>query len=103
MSEVQDWIRQTVSQRPVVVFMKGTPEQPQCGFSQSAVTILRQCGINDMTAINVLASNEVRQAVKDYSNWPTLPQVFIHGEFIGGADILAQMHQSGELQKLLDE
>lgn len=101
MSAVLDWIKQTVNQYPVVIFMKGTPDHPMCRFSKSAVDALKACGAPKLTAVNILESDEVRQGIKDYSNWPTLPQVFINGEFIGGADIVAEMQKSGELQKLL--
>jgi len=101
MSEIQDWIKQTVTQHEVVVFMKGTAEQPMCGFSRTAMSILKECGIEGMATVNVMESDEVRQGIKEYSNWPTIPQIFIKGEFIGGSDILTEMHKSGELQSML--
>ncbi|XP_066532392.1 glutaredoxin-related protein 5, mitochondrial [Hoplias malabaricus] len=100
----QQKLEELVKQRKVVVFMKGTPEQPLCGFSNAVVQILRMHGVEDYSAHNVLEDQELRQGVKAFSNWPTIPQVFFNGEFVGGCDILLQMHQSGdlveELQKL---
>ncbi|XP_028809233.1 glutaredoxin-related protein 5, mitochondrial [Denticeps clupeoides] len=88
----------------VVVFMKGTPAQPMCGFSNAVVQILRMHGVDEYAAYNVLEDQDIRQGVKDFTNWPTIPQVFFNGEFVGGCDILLQMHQNGdlveELQKL---
>lgn len=81
----------------VVVFLKGTPEQPQCGFSNAVVQILRLHGVRDYAAYNVLDDPALRQGIKDYSNWPTIPQVYLNGEFVGGCDILLQMHQNGDL------
>ncbi|KAL0967646.1 hypothetical protein UPYG_G00254970 [Umbra pygmaea] len=93
-----------VKKDKVVVFMKGTPAQPMCGFSNAVVQILRMHGVNEYAAYNVLDDQDLRQGVKDFSNWPTIPQIFLNGEFVGGCDILLQMHQSGdlveELQKL---
>ncbi|XP_006839606.1 PREDICTED: glutaredoxin-related protein 5, mitochondrial [Chrysochloris asiatica] len=86
-----------VKKDKVVVFIKGTPEQPQCGFSNAVVQILRLHGVRDYAAYNVLDDPELRQGIKDYSNWPTIPQVFLNGEFVGGCDILLQMHQTGDL------
>ncbi len=101
MSEVLAWINQTVTQYPVVIFMKGTADNPMCRFSKSAVQVLKDCGAENITSVNVLESDVVRQGIKDYSNWPTLPQVYINGEFVGGADILSEMQRTGELQSLL--
>jgi monothiol glutaredoxin len=81
--------------------MKGTPQFPQCGFSNAAVQMLKACGVNSFFSVNVLADETVRQGIKDYSNWPTIPQLYINGEFIGGADIMREMYESGELQQLL--
>lgn len=100
--DVQEKIREQVTHSPVVLYMKGTPQFPQCGFSGVAVQILKACGVNDFVAINVLADPEVREGIKVYSNWPTIPQLYINGEFIGGADIMREMYQSGELQKMLN-
>ncbi|XP_004619631.2 glutaredoxin-related protein 5, mitochondrial [Sorex araneus] len=86
-----------VKRDKVVVFLKGTPEQPQCGFSNAVVQILRLHGVRDYAAYNVLDDPQLRQGIKDYSNWPTIPQVFLNGEFVGGCDILLQMHQNGDL------
>ena len=82
--------------------MKGTPQAPQCGFSARAIQILQACGVKNLVAVDVLADSEVRQGVKDYANWPTVPQLYIAGEFVGGSDIMTEMYQSGELQKQLE-
>lgn len=102
MSTVQDRIHETVSGNPVVLYMKGTPTFPQCGFSSAAAQMLKACGVTNYVAVNVLADDEVRQGIKEYANWPTIPQLYIKGEFVGGSDIMKEMFQSGELQKLLD-
>ena len=94
-------IHEQVTSHPVVLFMKGTPQMPQCGFSQLAVQVLNACGVQDFASVNVLADNEIRQGIKDYANWPTIPQLYVNGEFVGGSDIMKEMYQSGELQKLL--
>ena len=99
--EAREFIQKTVTDNPVVLFMKGTAQFPQCGFSGRAVQILKACGIRTLLTVNVLDDDEVRQAIKDYANWPTIPQLYVNGEFVGGSDILAEMYQSGELQKLL--
>jgi monothiol glutaredoxin len=83
--------------------MKGTPQFPQCGFSANAAQILKACGVQDFFAVNVLADSDIRQGIKDYANWPTIPQLYIKGQFIGGSDIMKEMFQNGELQKLLAE
>jgi len=101
--DTQESIKQQVSAHPVVLYMKGTPEFPQCGFSANAVKILNVCGVDDLFAVDVLADPEIRQGIKEYSNWPTIPQLYINGEFIGGSDIVTEMFQSGELQKLLQK
>ncbi len=101
MSDVQTWIKETVTQHPVVLFMKGTAQFPQCGFSGRAVQILKACGVEDIVTVNVLEDAEVRQGIKEFSNWPTIPQLYVKGEFIGGSDIVAEMYESGELQNLL--
>lgn len=97
---VQEQIHQIVTQNPVVLFMKGTPTFPQCGFSSGAVQILKNCG-TEFAAVNVLADEAIRQGIKEYANWPTIPQLYIRGEFIGGSDIMKELYASGELQKLL--
>lgn len=99
--EVKEFIQRTVSDNPIVLFMKGSAQAPQCGFSARTVQILDACGVNNLVTVNVLEDEEVRQGVKEYSNWPTIPQLYIAGEFIGGSDIVYEMYQSGELQKLL--
>jgi len=101
MSDVQDWIKETVTTHPVVLFMKGTAQFPQCGFSGRAIELLKATGVQDLVTVNVLEDDEVRQGIKEYSNWPTIPQLYVKGEFIGGADILGEMYESGELQTLI--
>ena len=100
MSDIQNTIRETVETNLVVLFMKGTRNFPQCGFSARAVEILKKCGV-EFKDVNVLADPTLRQGVKEFSSWPTIPQVYIGGKFVGGSDILQEMFQSGELQKLL--
>jgi monothiol glutaredoxin len=100
MSDIQNTIRETVETNRVVLFMKGTKNFPQCGFSARAVEILKKCGV-EFKDVNVLADPVLRQGIKDFSSWPTIPQVYIGGKFVGGSDILLEMFQSGELQKLL--
>lgn len=97
---VQTFIEETVKGNPVVLFMKGSPASPQCGFSATAAGILAEYGA-PITSVNVLADEQVRDGVKQYTSWPTIPQVFVGGEFIGGADILRQLHESGELKALI--
>jgi monothiol glutaredoxin len=101
MSDVQTWIKQTVSSTPVVLFMKGTAQFPQCGFSGRAIQILKACGVDNIATVNVLEDPEVRQGIKEFSNWPTVPQLYVNGEFVGGSDIMTEMYESGELQALL--
>lgn len=101
MSDVQAWIKETVTTHPVVLFMKGTAQFPQCGFSGRAIELLKSVGVDNLVTVNVLEDDEVRQGIKDFSNWPTIPQLYIRGEFVGGADILNEMHQSGELEALI--
>jgi monothiol glutaredoxin len=100
--DTQQRIKEQVESNPVVLYMKGTPQMPQCGFSAMAVQVLQACGVSSFASVNVLADPEVRQGIKEFANWPTIPQLYVHGEFIGGADILREMYQSGELQKLLE-
>jgi monothiol glutaredoxin len=97
----QDLIKEQVTKNKVVLYMKGTPDFPQCGFSANAVGILKECGVKDMFTVNVLENPDIRQGIKEYANWPTIPQLYINGEFIGGSDIVSEMYQSGELQTLL--
>jgi monothiol glutaredoxin len=94
-------IQEIVSSHPVVLFMKGNAQFPQCGFSGNAVNILRSCGVETLHTVNVLDDPEIRQGIKEFSNWPTIPQLYINGEFIGGSDIMTEMHQSGELKQLI--
>jgi len=101
--DIQQRIKSEVQSHPVVLFMKGTPQFPQCGFSALAVQVLNACGVQEFHSVNVLADPEIRQGIKDYANWPTIPQLYVNGEFVGGSDIMREMYQSGELQKLLAE
>lgn len=103
MSDVQQRIDELVKSSPVLLFMKGNASFPQCGFSGRAVQVLKACGVEpkDIRTVNVLEDDGIRQGIKEYSNWPTIPQLYINGEFIGGSDIMAQMYESGELQELL--
>ena len=101
--DTQERIKQQVTSHPVVLFMKGTPQFPQCGFSALAVQVLNACGVQDPHTVNVLADDEIRQGIKEYANWPTIPPLYVNGEFVGGSDIMREMYQSGELQKLLAE
>lgn len=103
MSDVQQRIAALVNQHRVVLFMKGTAQFPMCGFSGRAVQILKACGVDDLKTVNVLEDEEIRQGVKDYANWPTIPQLYVNGEFIGGSDILMEMYQAGELQQVLSQ
>ncbi|HEX7054156.1 MAG TPA: Grx4 family monothiol glutaredoxin [Burkholderiales bacterium] len=100
--DIKERIRQQVTGAPVVLYMKGTPQMPQCGFSAMAVQVLNACGVRDFQSVNVLADAEIRQGIKEYANWPTIPQLYVNGEFVGGCDIMREMYQSGELQKLLE-
>lgn len=100
--DIKQKIHDTVTGNPVVLYMKGTPQAPQCGFSARAIQILQACGVKNLVTVDVLADPDVRQGVKDYANWPTVPQLYISGEFVGGSDIMTEMYQSGELQKQLD-
>src|SRR6187401_2377344 len=100
---VQEVIKEQVTKNPVVLYMKGSPDFPQCGFSANVVGILRACGVNDMFTVNVLEEPEIRQGIKQYANWPTIPQLYVDGVFVGGSDILTEMYQNGELKKLLQK
>jgi monothiol glutaredoxin len=99
---VQDRIRQQVEGNPIILYMKGTPDFPQCGFSGRAVNLLRACGA-EFASVDVLADAEIREGIKQYANWPTIPQLYIKGQLIGGSDIMLELHQKGELQRLVDE
>ena len=96
----QELIKKQITDHPVVLYMKGTPDFPQCGFSANVVNILKSCGVENMFTVDVLSSPEIRQGIKEYANWPTIPQLYVNGEFVGGSDILTEMYQNGELQKL---
>ena len=100
-NEVHQRIDQLVKSNQVVLFMKGTAQFPMCGFSGRAVQILKACGATQITTVNVLEDEEIRQGIKEYANWPTIPQLYVNGEFVGGSDIMMEMYQSGELQQLL--
>lgn len=102
MSGINALIDNEVKTNDVVLFLKGTPDFPQCGFSGQVIQVLDYIGV-DYKGINVLASDEMRQGIKEYSNWPTIPQLYVKGEFIGGCDIIREMFQAGELQALLTE
>ncbi len=97
---IQDQIRDQLQSASVVLYMKGTPQMPQCGFSAKAVQLLNACGTRFAT-FNILDNPDLRQGLKDYSNWPTFPQLYINGELVGGCDIMVELHQKGELQKLV--
>jgi monothiol glutaredoxin len=103
MSDTQQRIAQIVKGHRVVLFMKGTAQFPMCGFSGRAVQVLKACGVQDLATVNVLEDEEIRQGIKDYANWPTIPQLYINGEFVGGSDIMMEMYQSGELQQALGQ
>ena len=103
MSSVHDFIQKTVNDYPIVLFMKGTAQFPQCGFSGKAIQLLKACGASNVATVNVLEDDSIRQGIKEFSQWPTVPQLFIKGEFIGRSDIMTEMFESGELQKLVEE
>lgn len=98
---IHDKIREQVRSNPIILYMKGTPDFPQCGFSNAAVQMLRACGIEEFASVDVLEDPEIRQGIKEFANWPTIPQLYVRGEFIGGADIMREMYDSGELQELV--
>ena len=102
MSDTNERISKIVNEHDVVLFMKGTPLFPQCGFSSRAVAILEHCGV-DFDSVDVLQDMDIRQGIKSYSDWPTIPQLYVKGEFVGGSDIMMEMYEAGELQQLLDE
>jgi monothiol glutaredoxin len=101
MSEIHQRIDQIVKGHRVVLFMKGTAQFPMCGFSGRAVQLLKACGVQDLATVNVLEDEGIRQGIKEYANWPTIPQLYINGEFVGGSDIMMEMYESGELQQAL--
>jgi len=100
MKDVQKKIREIIEKNKVVLFMKGNPEMPQCGFSMTVSNILKELKVN-FFSVNVLSDEAVRQGIKEYSNWPTIPQLYVNGNFIGGCDIVKEMYQSGDLKKII--
>src|SRR4026208_1191845 len=100
--DTKERIKQQVEGNRVMLYMKGTPQFPQCGFSALTVQVLNACGVKDFASVNVLADAEIRQGIKEYANWPTIPQLYSNGEFVGGSDIVKEMYESGELQKMLE-
>ena len=98
---IQDTIREQVTTHPVVLYMKGSPQFPQCGFSATATQLLKMAGAESVYTVDVLQNPEIREGIKQYANWPTIPQLYVKGEFVGGCDIMREMFQSGELQKLI--
>jgi monothiol glutaredoxin len=98
---VQDTIRDQVTNHSVVLYMKGSPQTPMCGFSATATQILRMCGVDQPFTVDVLQDQDIREGIKHFANWPTIPQLYVNGEFVGGCDIMREMYQSGELQKLI--
>ncbi len=101
MSDVQQRIDELVKGNRVMLFMKGTAQFPMCGFSGRAIQVLKACGATEVKTFNVLEDEEIRQGIKDYAQWPTIPQLYINGEFVGGSDIMMEMYESGELQQIL--
>lgn len=99
--DVKDRIKKQIEENSIMLYMKGTPQFPQCGFSGRAVQLLQACGVKNFGSVNVLADQEIREGIKQFSNWPTIPQLYIKGEFIGGSDIMTELYQKGELQKLV--
>ena len=99
--EVKERIDNLINQNKIMVFMKGTKLMPQCGFSNNVVQIINTLGVPFET-VDILADNDIRQGIKEYSNWPTIPQVYINGEFVGGSDILIEMYQNGEMQQMVE-
>lgn len=100
--DVQDRIKEQITSHSIVLYMKGTPQMPQCGFSANATQLLKSSGAGGVFTVDVLRDPEIRQGIKEFSNWPTVPQLYVNGEFIGGSDIMTEMHRSGELQKLIE-
>src|SRR3990167_2085989 len=97
---IQDTIKQQIAENPIILYMKGSIEMPLCGFSAKASNLLKSCGVKFAT-VNILDNPEIRQGIKEYSNWPTIPQLYVKGEFVGGCDIMIEMYESGELQELI--
>ncbi len=98
---VQDKIREQVTGHPVVLYMKGSPQMPMCGFSATATQLLKLSGVQEVFTVDVLQNPDIREGIKQFANWPTIPQLYVNGEFVGGCDIMKEMYQSGELQKVL--
>ena len=101
MADAKDQIRETIDKNDVVLFMKGTKMMPQCGFSSRVAGVLNYMGV-DFADVNVLADADIRQGIKDFSDWPTIPQLYVKGEFLGGSDIMMEMYEAGELQELVE-
>ena len=103
MSDVQQQIKDIVTSGRVVLFMKGNAQFPMCGFSGRAIQILKACGVSDLRTVNVLEDDGIRQGIKEFASWPTIPQLYVNGEFVGGSDIMMEMYESGELQQVLTQ
>jgi monothiol glutaredoxin len=101
--DIQEIIKNQITNNHVVLYMKGSPLLPQCGFSARVVQILNLCGIHDIFSVDVLEDDIIRQGIKDFTNWPTIPQLYVGGEFIGGCDIVTQLYESGELKNILQK
>ena len=101
--EIDEKIKKQITDNKIVLYMKGTPEMPMCGFSATAVQLLEACEVEDVATVNVLEDDEIRQGIKKFSNWPTIPQLYLNGEFLGGADIMREMFNSGDLKEKLTE
>ena len=99
---IQDTIRQQVTGHPVVLYMKGSPQMPMCGFSATATQLLKMSGAEEIFTVDVLQNPEIREGIKQFANWPTIPQLYVNGEFVGGSDIMMEMYRSGELKKVLE-
>jgi monothiol glutaredoxin len=102
MTMIHDKIKEQIEKNSIVLYMKGTRDFPQCGFSSRAVQLLKLCGATDFMTVNVLEDEEIRQGIKTFSSWPTIPQLYVEGQFIGGSDIMAEMYESGELKVLIE-
>jgi len=103
MSDVQETIRKQVTENPIVLYMKGSPTFPQCGFSGRAADLMKKCGAGKYFSVDILQEEDIREGVKIFSDWPTIPQLYIKGNFVGGSDIMTEMYESGELKKLIQE
>lgn len=101
--DTQTLIKKQIEDNAIILYMKGTAQFPQCGFSSRAVSILQACGAKNFATVNVLEDADIRQGIKDFSKWPTIPQLYINGNFIGGSDIMTEMYESGELQELVKQ